>query len=98
MVKTERGKEFGDRMPLLSDEEIGIAHNSGKSVLSLKSRACAVSETAIGMLAVKFALADGSFVTVLLDRLAAGALHRQIDVANKTGWKTEAAALGATHH
>jgi hypothetical protein len=98
MAMTERGREFGEHKPTLSDEEIGAAHTSGRSVLSLKGRPCAVSETDIGILAVKFALADGSFETVLLDRLAAGVLHRLIDVANKTGWKTEAAALGTTRH
>jgi hypothetical protein len=94
MLKTERGRVFETHKPILSDDEILIAHNSGKSVLSLKGCACAVSADAIGMLAVKFALADGSFEIVLLDRLAAATLHRLIDVANKTDWKTEAANLG----
>ena len=98
MAKTQRGTEFGKHKPSLSDEEIGIAHNAGRSVLSFKGRPCAISEDKIGVLAVKFALADGSFETVLLDQLAARLLHAEIDMANKTGWKTEAAALGTTRH
>jgi|SRR5580692_1417744 hypothetical protein len=96
--KTERGDEFGERRPALTDDEIGTAHRLGRSVLSFKARNCAASETEIGMIAIKFALADGSFETVIVDQLVARLLHVHFDMANKTGWKTEAAALGTTRH
>jgi hypothetical protein len=98
MPKTERGKEFDERSPALTDDEIGAAHRLGRSVLSFKARNCGISETEIGMIAIKFALADGSFETVIVDQLVARLLHAHFDMANRTGWKTETAALGTTRH
>jgi hypothetical protein len=84
MPKTERGEEFGRHKPTLSDEEIGTVHSSGRSVLSFKARNCATSEDAIGMVAIKFALANGSFETVLVDQLVARLLHAHFDMDNAT--------------
>jgi hypothetical protein len=98
MPKTERGNEIVKHRPILSDDEIREAHRLGRSVLSFNARNCAASETEIGMIAIKFALADGSFETVIVDQLVARLLHAHFDTANRTGWKTEAAALGTTRH
>jgi hypothetical protein len=98
MRMTERGREFGEHKPVLSDAEISEAHSAGRSVLSFKARNCATSEEAIGIVAIKFALANGSCETVLVDQLVARLLHAHFEMANKTGWKTETTALGTIRH
>ena len=98
MPKTERGKEFGERRPTLSDDEIAAAHSQGRSVLSFKARNLQTSEESIGMIAIKLVLANGASEIVIVDQLDARLLHAHFDMANKTGWKTETAALGTTRH
>ena len=48
----------------------------------------ATSPENIGFIAVKFALHDGSFATVLLDYFSARALATLIGSVDKIGWKT----------
>lgn len=98
MPKTERGKEIVKHRPTLTDDEIRASHRLGRSVLSFSARNCAASETEIGMIAIKFALADGSFETVIVDQLVARLLYVHFGMANRSGWKTEAGALGTTRH
>jgi hypothetical protein len=90
MTKTPRGMAFDEREPELTDAEIQRARVEGKIAISFKGKPVLQSMNDIGFLAVKFALADGSFEVVLLDQFSARALGKLIDTVNGLEWKTDA--------
>jgi hypothetical protein len=85
-VQTERGKAFEEHEPNLSEAEISQAMDSDRVILSLKGTPVLHPTGAIQFLAVKFALADGSFETVLFDRMDAAALKSLVDAADRMNW------------
>jgi hypothetical protein len=97
-MQTERGKLFDEKEPELSDEEVSKAYEAGKIAASFKGKPVATSPEDIGFLAVKFALHDGSFSTVLLDYFSARVLRTLIDSADRIGWKTTAVTPAETQH
>jgi hypothetical protein len=88
MVKSERGKAFEANEPNLSEDEIRSAYESGKIAVSFKGKPVLASTEDIGFLAVKFALADGTATTILLDRMSAEPLAHLIETVKSTQWKT----------
>jgi hypothetical protein len=97
-MQTERGKAFEENEPELTAIEIDAARNAGKYVVSFKGMPVLSSVEVIGFLAVKFALSDGSFTTIVLDRLAAEGLWTLIDGPKKLGWRTDALRGGPSRH
>jgi hypothetical protein len=97
-MQTERGKLFDEKEPELSDDEVSKAYEAGKIAASFKGKPVATSPDDIGFLAVKFALHDGSFATVLLDYFSPRVLRTLIDSADKIGWKTAAVIPDGTRH
>lgn len=95
---TERGKLFDEKEPSLSDDEVSAAYEEGKIAASFKGKPVVTSPENIGFIAVKFALHDGSFGTVLLDYFATRALTALIDSVDKIGWKTTAVMPDWTRH
>jgi hypothetical protein len=89
MEQNLRGKAFDEYKPDLSDEDITVAHDSARIVVSLRGRPCLVSDNA-AYLAVKLALYDGSFLTVLFDRISADALASIIQSAKSVDCEGEA--------
>jgi hypothetical protein len=97
-MQTERGRLFEEKEPELPDDEVSRAHEDGKIVASFKGKPVVTTPEAISFIAVKFALHDGSFATVLLDFFAAQALRSLIETVDRTGWKTVAVTPGGTRH
>ena len=95
---TERGKLFEEKEPSLSDDEVSAAYENGKIAASLRGKPLATSPKNIGFIAVKFALHDGSFATVLLDYFSARALATLIGSIDKIGWKTAQVLPDETRH
>jgi hypothetical protein len=60
-----------EKEPELSDDEVSNANENGKIAASSKAKPVATTPENIGFIAVKFALHDGSFETVLLDYFSA---------------------------
>jgi CheY-like chemotaxis protein len=98
IMLTERGKLFEEKEPSLSDDEVSAAYENGKIAASLKGKPLATSPENIGFIAVKFALHDGSFATVLLDYFSARALATLIGSIDKIGWKTAQVLPDETRH
>ncbi len=98
MAKTPRGKAFDEFEPDLDNDEVKQALDSERAVLSLKGKPVLHESGVIQFLAVKFALADGTFSTVLLDRLAASALTSLVDAANTVNWDGGALKPGSARH
>jgi hypothetical protein len=97
-AKTPRGKAFDEHEPELTDAEIEPARAGGKIAISFKGKPVLQSMTDIEFLAVKFALADGSFEVVLLDQFSARALGTLIDAVNRLEWKTDAVRPKGPQH
>jgi hypothetical protein len=97
-MQTERGRAFVESEPELSADEIQRARESGKYVVSFKGTPVLLSVEEIGFLTIKFALADGTFPTVVLDRLAAEALWSLIQGPKGLGWRTDALRGGPSQH
>jgi hypothetical protein len=98
MAQTERGKEFEGREPLLNDDEIVRAAETAQIVASLKGKPVVGPRGDIGYIAVKFALYDGSFVTMLFDRVAASAFAAHVQSADRINWDGNALKPGQTAH
>jgi hypothetical protein len=94
MAETPRGRAFDEHEPALSDDEIAQAVESDRAALSLKGKPVLHATGAIQFLAVKFALTDGTFETLLLDRLAANALLALISATNQVDWDGRAMRPG----
>jgi hypothetical protein len=97
-MQTERGKAFVDNEPELTETEIESARQRGKIAVSLKGKPVLVSIEHIGFLAVKFALANGEFETVLLDRIAGEALRQLFQSLKQIEWKTDSMRPGPGRH
>jgi hypothetical protein len=98
MTKTPRGKAFDENEPELTEDEIELAKNGGTIAVSFKGKPVLLNVEEIGFLAVKFALANGGFQTLLLDQFSAKALHGLIETANVIEWKTDVVRpKGRTH-
>jgi hypothetical protein len=97
MAPTERGKAFDQHEPVLTREEAEAAFAAGHAAISLRGIPCLDSDT-IEYLAVKFALANGGFATVLLDRMAAAALRALIVSAESINWDGNALRAGSMPH
>jgi hypothetical protein len=97
-MKTDRGKAFIDQEPSLSDDEITHARETGKYAVSFKGMPVLISSEDIGFMAIKFALADGTFETVLLDQLAGEALWQLLESVKQIDWKTKALKPGPSRH
>ncbi len=95
---TERGKLFEQKEPSLSDDEVSAAYENGKIAASFKGKPLATSPENIGFIAVKFALHDGSFATVLLDYFSARALATLIGSVDNIGLKTAPVIPDETRH
>jgi hypothetical protein len=89
-MDTPRGKAFVEQEPELSEHEIERAKEERKIAISLRGKPVLLSVKEIGFIAVKFALADGTSQTVLLDRLSAAALRKLIQSVEGIDWKTDA--------
>jgi len=90
MVQTPRGKAFVEGEPEISAQEIEQAKSGEKIAVSFKGTPVLASINDIGFIAVKFALADGTFPVVLLDRFSAAALRQLIQAVEQIEWKTDA--------
>jgi hypothetical protein len=97
-MQTERRRLFDDKEPEFSDDEVSTAYGDGKIVASFKGKPVVTTPESISYLAVKFALHDGSFATVLLDFFAAQILRGLIETVDNTGWKTAAVVPDSTRH
>lgn len=98
MARTPRGLAFDQHEPDLTEDEIKRAKASGKIALSFKGKPVLTPEGDIGFIAVKFALANGAFVTVLMDQFSGRLLHGLIQAANQVSWKTDVVKpSGAAH-
>ena len=97
-MQTERGKLFDEKEPELSDDEVSKAYENGKIAASFKAKPVATTPENIGFIAVKFALHDGSFETVLLDYFSARVFRSLIDSVDKVGWKTAPVVPDETRH
>ncbi len=90
MTTTPRGQAFDAHEPELTEQEIEDAKNSGAIAVSFKGSPVLLSTTDIGFVAVKFALANGGFQTILLDQFSARSLDKLIQTMNGLAWKTDA--------
>jgi hypothetical protein len=97
-MQTERGKAFEQHEPPLDKNEAMAAFAAGEAALSLRGLPCISTTGAIEYLAVKFALANGAFATVLLDRMAAAALKTLIVGADSINWDGNALRPGPAVH
>jgi hypothetical protein len=97
-MQTERGKLFDEKEPELSDDEVSKAYENGKIAASFKAKPVVTTPENIGFIAVKFALHDGSFETVLLDYFSAKVFRSLIDSVDKIGWKTASVVADETRH
>jgi hypothetical protein len=97
-MQTERGKLFDENEPALSDDEVSTAYEDGKIAASFKGKPVVTSPENIGFIAIKFALHDGSFETVLLDYFSARVLRSLIDSVDAIGWRTAAVAPDQRQH
>jgi hypothetical protein len=97
-MQTERATIFNEKEPEFSDDEVSRACEAGKIAASFKGKPVATSPEDISYVAVKFALHDGSFATVLLDYYSAQLLRGLIDSVDKMSWKTAAVTAGKTQH
>ena len=97
-MQSDRGKVFEATEPELTDGEIRKAQDDQKIVLSFKGKPVLASIDEIGFLAVKFALADGTFETVLFDRFAGETLWQLFQSAKQIEWKTAALRPGPGRH
>jgi len=88
MTQTPRGEAFDEYKPVLSDKEISAAHDSAKIVVSLYGKLCLLPDNKT-FLAVKLALYDGSFLTLLFDQISAVALSSSVQNAVEQHWKAE---------
>ena len=89
-MESERGKLFDEKEPPLSDDEVSKAYEDGKIAASFKGKPVVTSPENISFIAIKFALHDGSFETVLFDYFSARVLRSLIDSVDTIGWKTAA--------
>ena len=97
-MKTERGKAFEEHEPNLGEPEITRAIDSGRIALSLKGMPVLHPTGIIQFVAVKFALADGSFTIVAVDQMGATALKTLIDAADRVNWDGNALRAGPARH
>jgi hypothetical protein len=88
MAQDLRRDAFDENKPDLSDDDITIAHDSARIVVSLRGRPWLISDNT-AYLAVKLALYDGSFLTVLFDRVSAQALVDIIQSSKSVDYKAE---------
>jgi hypothetical protein len=86
MPLTTRAQDFDDQEPKLSPEEVAAAKLQNKIAVSFKGVPVPVPSLEIEYLAVKFAFADGTFVTLLLDQFAGRALHGLLSTVNGLNW------------
>lgn len=98
MSQTERGKAFDANEPNLDAPEMQAAYDKGSIAISLRGKPMLHESGIIQFLAVKFALVDGSFETILLDRMSASALRALIAAADKVNWDGNAMRPGGTSH
>ncbi len=93
MENISRTAQFDSMKPSLELKESVIAKNDNKSVLSYNRRIHIpvrgrsrpyVAEKAF--IVIKFALADGTMSTIILDEVAGRALHATIEEANAVDW------------
>ena len=97
-MRTERGRVFEEKEPEFSDEEVITAREEGKIAASFKGKPVATTPESISYIAVKFALHDGSFATLLLDRFSAQLLRSLIETVDNIAWQTAGAIPDATRH
>jgi hypothetical protein len=97
MVQTSRGKAFIEQEPEISAQEIEQAKSGRKIAISFKGKPVLQSRTEIGFVAVKFALADGTFPVVLLDRFSAESLRSLIETVNHRHGKSPPPPASALH-
>lgn len=98
MAKTPRGKLFDDMEPSLGLPEIKSALDENRIALSFHGKPMTDPDGTIKFLAVKLALANGSFSTVLLDRFSASALKALIDGADQINWDGKSMLPNSTKH
>jgi hypothetical protein len=97
-MDTQRGKAFIDFEPQFSQEEADAAHDAAKIVTSFAHKPILDSTgNYIGYIALKLALYDGTFETVLLDRFSSEVLHSLFQTVKSLDWKTDALKTGARH-
>lgn len=97
-MRTDRGKTFEQHTPTLDPAEMATAFASGHAAISLAGHPMLAATGIIEYLAVKFALEDGSFVTVLLDEMSAGALKALVEAADSVNWDGNTLRPGPTSH
>src|SRR5216684_4247634 len=97
-MQTERGKAFEQYEPTIDKNETTAAFSAGATALSLAELPCLSDTGTIEYIAVKFALANGGFATVLLDRMAGAALKKLVDSADSINWDANALRPGPTAH
>ena len=97
-MHTERGKAFDRDEPTLDTAETLTAFETGRAAISLAVLPCLAETRTIEYLAVKFALANGNFATVLLDRLAAAALREAIKATGQVQWDGNTLRAGPSAH
>jgi hypothetical protein len=82
-----RDEEPEEPQPALSPQEIVEAMRLERDVVAMAMLPAMRSETEIGALAIKFALADGSETVLLLDATISEALASIVGDLCATGWE-----------
>jgi hypothetical protein len=85
-----REAAFNLAKPDVSRQEAQAARDARKIVLGLRVTAFRVVDGVIELVAVKFALANGSSETLLLDEVSARALGADVSLLKDLGWQTDA--------
>jgi len=98
MARKERGRSFDSHEPSLDPDEAMAALRAGRAAISLKAIPCLADSGAIEYVAVKFALVNGGFATVLLDGFAASAMREAIDAADQAQWDGNTLKTGPSAH
>ena len=86
MAKT-RAELFADGVPSLTEADVQRALETDRFLVSFDTLPVPTSDGEIPLLAVKFALGDGTTTTVLLDRYAAGLLASVVNHLQAGSWK-----------
>jgi hypothetical protein len=98
MSESPEIKAFFERQPSLTLEEVATNINAGNIATSFRTLPAVRDDRAVGHLTVKFALMNGQFHTVLLDRLVANALLSLIEHMNSLDWDAKMMVPSSTPH
>src|SRR5262245_26208783 len=87
MTEKTRPEVFDDNLPPFTEAEVQKALETNRMALSFDTLPVPMDSGEIVILAVKFAIGDGTTTTVLLDRFAAILLAGAVSHLQANGWK-----------